>query len=731
MLLATTLSCAMHLGVAQLGGLDLVGGLRRQFFGQTTVGPRVEVDNTEQIRQAKLAALKNEKQIFLEGLFLSLSTGKPIKMSDFFIKRDTLERNLDSLQKGGGLVDEAQEHEKLNEVIALIDKANGGLTDRDQVVDRLHRTLFTSYFKAYALSSVDLIELLHTSYFKCDTATQLKTVLMERKVRPENFGVVLLDPPAGRTDGHVLSWYRSGGLWEIENTSGARPYRAPFTKGLRVPSTIFVVAYLLVNGYKLEQLPHNYAEYYKHGIGGGGLPIAGVSHDNPPPPEFMLNEHYFEGLSGIVGKAKLTITANDFFPNSVAPAADFEVPIQAMKFYPGIDWCAEADRETKVFSGTENQTYFNHNLFDGRKKMFRYRAAIMMADLGVKSGAYNGERCLPSAEFAAFRRQTELILSHNADTWNDTQRKAVADMKQARPLLLQVVNDVTVKSQTRMRAYNVLASIHDPADFSLFKAEYLADRNRSRSTDNAEELLFKFWMRASAVAYFGYQQGEEKKAAGDLLVSTLKSPEPELSMAPMSLNYQDIIFKMTIYNLIKIGRGTDAIPYYKSKPGMEEAFKLQLIDGLIDFSQEQAPPIGQATIESLINWSEEKRAAKVYWIALLAKSGALSQAESYLEKEKVLDYLLAPDDQQKNERETKGNVILTLGRINSSKIKPFLLKVLAHRPDFALEIADVFQQTGQLHEPLISVLRGIFNDPAVDKERKEYAAYVLLRYGRL
>jgi len=720
----------MHLGVAQLGGLDLIGGLRRQLFGQVAAPtPPAALDNTEQIRQAKLAALKNEKQKFIEGLFIALSTGKPIKMSEFFLKRDLLDENIPALEKGNGqMLGESFLKNDLGEIFKLVDRSTKAVSGPDQIADRTHQTLFTKYLRAYVLKSSDLADVLTDGTFNCDSSTQLKIVLMERVLDPNKFGVILFDPPVGRGDGHILSWYQSvSGLWQIENTDGGRPYRTPYVNGLRLPSDVYVVSYLLNNGIELKQLPGRFAEYYKHGMTVNKWPIAGVSHDLPPPPDFLPNNYYYESSAGILGKAELTKTADDLFLSESDPVGRYEAPVQVVKLYPGVDWCVEANREISSISGTENQTYFNHNLFDGRKKMFRYRAAIMMADLGVKSGAYNGERCLPSAEFAAFRRQAELIISHKADSWGNLRRKAMADLKRARPFLTKIFNDTTIKRQVRVQAYNVLMVINDPADFKLFASEYASDSNKFHSTDDEETMSYKYSMRFSAIAYFGNQQGEFRKEAGELLFSSLKEPPLAITTTLTNYNYQEILFEMSAYNLIKLGRGAEVLPYYKARSGMAEGYKLQILDGLLDFSSKQDPPIDQAAIEEQVNRPEEGPAAKVYWIALLAKSGELSKAEAYLEKFKIWEYLLSPNDPLG----IKGNVILTLRSISSPKIKPLLLRVLANRPEFAVEIADVFQQTGQLHEPLISTLRGIFNNESLDQKRREYAAYVLLRYGRL
>ncbi len=265
-------------------------------------------DNAQVIeaRRDKLEKLRAEKREFLHQLLLDLqSKTRSIPLSEFLIKKYVLERNIQSLESGKDeLTDEKTVRDKYSKVLKEAREWSDNHEDIGQKLDALHYFTHFKIFRWYDPASNKFIDVLERGYYNCLSATAFLAALQEDILGSADYGIIILDPPKGRMDSHMLSWFRdkNGNLWQMENTKAALPRRVPFRSGLRTTKEIFISAYLVGNGVKVNQLPHKIAMLYKRGIrhdfgpiifrpgkiGNDVFPIAGVSHSLPKPPDSKI-----------------------------------------------------------------------------------------------------------------------------------------------------------------------------------------------------------------------------------------------------------------------------------------------------------------------------------------------------------------------------------------------------------------------------------------------------------
>jgi hypothetical protein len=216
---------------------------------------------------ALLKRLELEKSHFIQKLLQDLRQNRPISISNFLIKSEVLDRNISILKSGKReLVVENAIKAKYNAILDQARKRTQSHSDTEKKIDALYGFLHFYLFKTYHRDYDSMLDVLQTGYFNCNSSTKIMTALEEDLIASNNLGLILLDPPEGKLDGHALNWFRdkNGTVWEIENTSYIQ--RIPFRVGLQTSKQILIAAYLRGNGVGIEQLPKQLASLYKRKV---------------------------------------------------------------------------------------------------------------------------------------------------------------------------------------------------------------------------------------------------------------------------------------------------------------------------------------------------------------------------------------------------------------------------------------------------------------------------------
>ena len=259
-----------------------------------------EAADPAKIDPVQLKKLEAEKRSFVRDLLSDLRHDRPVSMANFLIKSEVLDRNIRVFKSGKGeVVNEKAIREKYNMVLNLAKKKTREHADPEKKLDALYGFVHFRLFRAYIRHYDSMLDILQTGRFNCNSSTKIMTALEEDLINSNNFGLILLDPPSGSREGHVLNWFRdkNGKVWEIENTKYIQ--RIPFRAGLQTTKQILIAAYLRGNGVGIDQLPKSLAMLYKRKVrqesGWTGprpkreireiFPNAGESHKIPPSPE--------------------------------------------------------------------------------------------------------------------------------------------------------------------------------------------------------------------------------------------------------------------------------------------------------------------------------------------------------------------------------------------------------------------------------------------------------------
>lgn len=196
--------------------------------------------------------LKEERKKYLTELLYSLRKGVKIKLSDFLIKSQVLDKNIELAEAGEFGLGEGFVR---REYLRLMRRAKYYVKDREDKIKELHRFLHTKVFEGYFWDSGSILDVLGRGWYNCLSSTETFSALLEDVLGIEDYRVVLFDD-------HIASFVKGKA---IENTDHAWKTAKEKYKGcgLIVPREIFIAAYLVKHGISHEELPSNLLALYE------------------------------------------------------------------------------------------------------------------------------------------------------------------------------------------------------------------------------------------------------------------------------------------------------------------------------------------------------------------------------------------------------------------------------------------------------------------------------------
>lgn len=754
---AATLSLALHGGL--LAAIDFI-----QSFGKQPQLPslpgKVELVKPESVKPAEverillLEKFKAEKKVFIQQLLQDLHQDKRIPISDFAIKSEVLDQNIDTLKSGSlDIEDEKAIRYRYKAVLKRAKKWVRKFKKMRKMTEELHHFSHYQMFRGYLKGSSDIINILFNGIYNCTSSTKFQTALEDDIVRSENFGVIVLDPPKDPSkgkSGHMLSWFRDrNSLWQIENTNGGPPRIVPFEKGLRTPKEIFIAAYLINNGVDLSQLPHKIRRFYKRGVGQGGFPVAGVSSNLPKPPNFIIPNPYFgeknpkpiyrntRGLykdmgesarkasktaTEIIEDAKINATALSLFQESGMDPS--HISLSLIEIPKGVNWCNIADEAIdsvdfmwtgKVYG--QSSSLITPYLFSIRE--LRYLTAIRMAKILSDSGDRRFESCVPELEYKKFEGDVKRIFSEGEGFDDDENRnmserlsRGLSNPEEARKELIKIIKKFGTSEPMSIgrEALTLLAIISSPKDFDLFKGKLFE-----------VEIPYGRLIPINNSSYALLNMNREAEDIAKIFLAALEYEK--------SSQYRGVLMTQ----LGKLGYGIEALKLMKkelSKGLNVEYFNPHNYKRWITYNISKLHPTMASNediqiLRSMIG-EEEDFSIKLNLIAILAEGGRVKEAVRYIKK---LDFSKL-DDYHDSSLILKG-AVLSLGRINSPEIRNILLAILNAYPKLATLVGEVFLQQGIRSKRVIKELKRILNNALIETSRRQYAALLLIQMGAL
>ena len=670
--------------------------------------PRTEPPKTELVdREKMLDQLKAQKQALIQRTLQSLRKGEHIILSDFLIKSEVLDRNMDQLKSGSvNLIDESNVRKKYDRILMRIKRQADRHEKTEEKVDEIHHLTHRAALRGYLKRSAGILDVLLEGTYNCATSTALNAAIEDNLVDSKNYGIIFLDPPKDPSkgkSGHMLSWLKEdNNLKQIENTDGGQPRRVPFKNGLRAPKNIFMAAYLVKNGIKPYQLPPDLSRLYYRGSNGDGFPIAGTSTDLPDPGNELIPNKYYSGdFEEAIKNTRILRTAISIYQKAEKNAGDLTISL--LHIPEDLAWCEIADRYSlDIINGKPYAQGKNERIgFDSPIFYEDYYTAITAARILSGSGNKSFDRCLPDKEYKTFETYANNLLEGKETEYiGDKFKKCMADPQKAKGMLARLYRSEKVPKNIRYMAFVTLAT-DLPEDIVLLKNELMGNNGQG----------FR------AFATFGLRQmkGEKAKESAKVFYEVLKrESNPYIKYSIM-------------VGLGVLGHGMEPIKYLESVQ-LTAKEKITLTARMHRLYPDRLPE--QEEVQKLINLIEKEAnyTVKANLIAILAINGRTEEALKYAKK-LIFPLLLDKDftvlRNNKQSAETDPvseaqQLVLALGRINSPKIKDELSAVFAVHPALAPEIADCFIRQGIYSKNILNELRTMLKRIGNDSEAFDY-----------
>ncbi|MFH1347863.1 MAG: hypothetical protein ABIH22_04150 [Candidatus Margulisiibacteriota bacterium] len=665
---------------------------------------------SEAERKLHLERFLAQKRAFVQQLLQDIHQDKrSISMSNFMIKSGVLDRNIQSMQSDAEkLIDENEVHGRYKIVLEKAKKHMDKSEKRKEKTDGLHYFSHRRMFRGYLKASSGILDVLMKGTYNCASSTEFITALEDDLIGSDGYGAIILDPPKDPSkgkSGHMLSWYKDkDNLWQIENTDGGKPRRVPFKKGLRVPKEIFIAAYLIRNGIKVSQLPKKLTRFYKRGVGKDGFPIAGESTDLPKPPDhFMPNPYYVPEIEDIIKEAKIIAAMLSLFGKHEEPEPG-AMTLSILKIPDGVDWCEVAQKSLggyKLLSASGRSDRLS-GINRGKPQGFLlYATAITLAQFHLKVKNKKFESCTPEYEYEKFKNYVgELLTKHKNDIPIDNLSRFMSNTDRAKKLLRKLYETKSLDSEIRYRAFAWLSVISSPDDLGLFKEGLLGDNDQ----------VIKVF---STLALRKMNKEMVKEVADIFFAAFQKEKDPYVKLAIMA-------------GLAMLGYGMESLEYMDGNLTSANE-KRTLTNRIHKLHLAETPSENDFQyLKSLIE-KEKDPITKANLIAILAANGKREEALDYAEK-MISPLLLGKELQDRKEAE---ELVLSLGKISSPKIKEMLLSVFDIRPELVLEIGDVFARQNFHSEKIIEQLKKLMDNEDENSWRRTCAALLLILMNEL
>ncbi|NYZ74419.1 hypothetical protein H0O00_04715 [Candidatus Micrarchaeota archaeon] len=261
------LAAAVVLSIALHGGLGAGIATRTRFSEKpgTRMAKKVQHEPLIKNNAGEAEALKKERREYVVGLLSALRKGDDIRLSQFLIKSQVLDRNIAMAEEGqsGVSLEDMQGH-----YLKLVETANARLVNgsKDQLqalYDFVQDKAFTGYF--WGSSSV--LDIIDSGWHNCLSSAQFLSALMEDVLGRKDYRVLLFDD-------HV-ALLAGGKRFEVQADNWAGANLAYDGCGLVAPRDIFIAGYLVKNGVDPARFPRNLASLYNVTISRKGCPESG------------------------------------------------------------------------------------------------------------------------------------------------------------------------------------------------------------------------------------------------------------------------------------------------------------------------------------------------------------------------------------------------------------------------------------------------------------------------
>ncbi|MEM4272619.1 MAG: hypothetical protein QXH30_03430, partial [Candidatus Bilamarchaeaceae archaeon] len=267
--IATAISIGVHLGA--VGGLKgILPDKIRQPLVQVEQRPKMDFPpltekpigakaeekkeafgEKEKINELDLGGLRQEKSKFVEEMRIKLQSGNKIRLSDFFIRAEALDRNIEMAEKGEFGPKESEMRERYFEILK---KANSAVIGAENEIAELHRFMHTKALAGYFWGSTSILDALGKGWYNCASSTELFSALLQDVLGKEKFKILVFDDHLA----NVVGGRRIDAVnprWENTNVkfNGC---------GMEVPPEMFIAAYLHKNGIDLDEIPKRLSRFY-------------------------------------------------------------------------------------------------------------------------------------------------------------------------------------------------------------------------------------------------------------------------------------------------------------------------------------------------------------------------------------------------------------------------------------------------------------------------------------
>jgi len=727
LLVTSAVSTVLHAGVL---GPPITGMLNRTFKNQ----PALVEENTKEQKpdpKEQLEKLKAEKQRYSMELLEKLRKGQPISVSDFFIKTETMDNNIAILQSGSvELVSEDEARQNYLAILSEARKQTAPYQSEGEKLDALHQFAHDKLFKGYYSGSRGFLDIMKRGAYNCFSSSVFLAALEDDIIGSDKYGIIVLDPPKDpavgdvghvlswhkqmpKKEGHMMSWHnRKGKLFEIENTYGGTPVRTRYKNGLRVSKDTLVAAYLLENGFELEELPDSVRKYYKKGIGDSYLPVAGESTDLPDPPDYFIPNPYYETKKkpkigstrelyekmketmDIINYARAVYTIEKFLQFRM-DSQDGEFTVYPIPIPDDIDWCDIVFREEHNLESEVSNALGPARLSSSIPKGY---GAVEIATLLAEKGDDKSALCTRIKMYEKYKREIELVSEGQKPEsfFEGGPQCALFGGEKCREFMLPLY----VGGNPHDLNFEILfglAYIASEEDFDLFVHEL----------NNHEDWAFKI-VSALALARVG---GPEAEKALFSALQTEKEFEARMGI---------------IYALGILGHAGPALDFLAENQDSEDK---DILEKKRYQSENLRPdkliPEEVERIDSMIS-KETDLTTRAHLVAALAKTYKKEKAVTYA-KELLVPEMIKTD----NKEYDLSRPILSFAEIESPEIEEMLLSVLEHHPDTAPEIGRVLAGARLKSDKIVDALMKILADPDAEMARREYAAYALVKMNAI
>lgn len=405
--IALAVSAGIHLGVP-VGGYGIHKGIN--YLRNPPKKQEIMHEDIQKI--SELDKLRAEKQQYVKELHSALLRGEEIKLSEFFIRSESLDRQIKNAENGESGPSEREYKKEYDKLVMMASIEIGGTSGNElkALYDFVHVEAMKEYY--YECDKFEDVPL--NGCFNCVSSTELFSALMEDVLGRKDYQVLLFDDH--------LATYIDGKV--IENTSHYwKKSRKKYDGcGLPLHRDIFIAAYLVANGVAPSELPKDLSDVYsskkrkwkgcpktgkdESGIGESGFPDPGVLSGLIVPKHRVPNPRYDskrKKIDGIVKMAEAFLAAERLRKlHDPAEFVEVEMNERKMLINP-IPIHEDADWIGFVGVSEYDSTYSDYSIYVPEEKRKCFMAVKTPLDATLETMASMGNMKFPkSTSFTSY-----------------------------------------------------------------------------------------------------------------------------------------------------------------------------------------------------------------------------------------------------------------------------------------------------------------------------------------